>query len=135
MTAIILHHMARFPARMGRSTPWDGKWFLTSGQAIAGHWLTYNMPDDILDCTGPAQTYSTDRVQREISNTPGLKELNVVTSEENLEDLKNYTSLYVDPKPLCCTPPCREFVPCGCMGTSLRSSHTRWNHGGMCTPP
>ena len=92
MTAVILHHMERFPARMGRSTSWDGKWFLTSGQAIAGHWLTYNMPDDLLDCAGPAQTYSTDRVQREIANTPGLKELNVVTSEENLEDLTLITT-------------------------------------------
>ena len=24
MTAVILQHMERFPARMGRSTPWDG---------------------------------------------------------------------------------------------------------------
>ena len=92
MTAVILHHMERFTARMGRSNFWDGKWFLTSGQAITGHWLTYNMPDDLLDCAGPALTYSTDRFQRESTNTPGLKKLNVVTSEENLEVLTLITT-------------------------------------------
>ena len=87
-TAALLHHAERFPARMGRSTPWDGKWFMTAGQSIDGHWLTYNMPDDILDCTaGPSQTYVADRIQREIADTPGARELEIFVSDENLEDL------------------------------------------------
>ena len=87
-TAALLYHAERFPARMGRPTPWDGKWFMTAGQAIAGHWLTYNMPDDILDCTaGPSQTYVADRIQREIADTPGVRELEISVSDENLEDL------------------------------------------------
>ena len=91
-TPVILHHLEQFPARMGRATSWDGKWFMTSGQAIAGHWLTYNMPDDLLDCAGPAQMYTTGRVQREIANDPGLKELTVVTTDETLEDLTLITT-------------------------------------------
>ena len=77
-TAALLHHTERFPARMGRSTPWDGKWFMTAGQAIAGHWLTYNMPGDFLDCTaGHSQTYVADRIQREIADAPGVRELEI----------------------------------------------------------
>ena len=39
------------------------------------------MPDDILDCAGPAQMYTTDSFQREIANDPGLKDLTVATTD------------------------------------------------------
>ena len=50
------------------------------------------MPDGILDCAGPTQMYFTDNVQREIAKTSGMRELKVVTSEENLEDLSLITT-------------------------------------------
>ena len=47
VVAQIVHHLARFPKRMGVTTPYDGNWYLTSNQPVQGQHITYALPFDL----------------------------------------------------------------------------------------
>ena len=91
-TATILHHLAQYPSRMGQATTYDGNWYMTGDQPIAGHQITYELPTTLFGCVPEAQCYSPDRIQREISNDPDLQLITVTVDDDNLEDLVSITT-------------------------------------------
>ena len=85
--ASILHHLAQFPSRMGNTTSFDGKWYLTEDQPVAGSQITYELPPSLFAAVPEVQCYSPDRLQREVTNNPDLQLITVIIDENNLEDL------------------------------------------------
>ena len=46
-TALMLHHMVRYPSRLGDDSPFSGRWFMTGGQPVGGVHITYDVPPDM----------------------------------------------------------------------------------------
>ena len=86
-SAQVLHHLAKFPKRVGVATPYDNKWYVTSQQPVLGQHITTILPFDLFDPTKDVQTYTTDRIQREISHDPSLESITVEVTNDNLADL------------------------------------------------
>ena len=91
-TALLLHHMARFPARLGESSPFAGNWYMTGGEPVGGVHITYDTPRELFCVTTPTQTYSIDRIQRELANELDLTTLVPEPTTENLQDLDLVTT-------------------------------------------
>ena len=83
----ILHHLAQFPTQMVHVTPFDGSWYFTGDQPVDGNQITYLCPPDLFIVRAGAQTYTPERIQREITNTPGMDQLTVVVDDTNVDDL------------------------------------------------
>jgi hypothetical protein len=91
-SALLLHHMTQYPSRLGDDSPFAGQWFVTGGQPVGGVHITYDVPPDMFEISSPMQTYSTDRIQRELGNDISAKTLVPVASTENLADLDLVTT-------------------------------------------
>ena len=89
---IIVHHIAQAPSRMGITTIYDGKWYLTSGQPVGGQQIIYEVPADLFGEVGPAQCFVPDRIQRELGNTPDATLLTYTANDANLPDLTPITT-------------------------------------------
>jgi len=87
-TGTILHHMAKYPKRIGVSTAYDGNWYVSANQPIGGTQITYTVPSDLFGVCKDIQVYTADRIQREIGNNPDLTTLPVVASDANVADIK-----------------------------------------------
>jgi len=92
--ATLLHHMKRFPARMGSPTTYDGNWYATSGQPIGGHHITVAVPEDLFQSGAPVQTYLATHMQLELGNDPDLEQIIPEITEANIEDLDLITNRY-----------------------------------------
>ena len=90
--ASILHHLAQFPSRTGKTTAYDGNWYLTENQPVAGSQITYELPTTLFSEVTEVQCYTPDRIQREVTNDPDLPLVTVVVDENNLEDLVRVTT-------------------------------------------
>ena len=88
----ILHHLARYPRRMGVTTPFDNQWYIAAGQPVGGHQTTYSFPDDFMDDQDALQVFTADRIQREIGNDPDANTITVDANDANLEDLELVTT-------------------------------------------
>ena len=88
----ILHHLARYPRRMGVTTPFDNQWFIAAGSPVGGHQTTYLFPDDFMDDQDDVQVFTADRIQREIGNNPEASVLTVDANDANVEDLELVTT-------------------------------------------
>ena len=93
-TATILHHLARFPTRIGNPTPYDGGWYRygTCDQPIGGHQITVEFPVDMFAIGPPVQTFMPNRIQGEVGNNPDLEQLVPEIVEANLQDLELVTT-------------------------------------------
>ena len=83
----IVHHLAKAPSRMGVTTIYDGKWYMTAGQPICGQQIIPEVPADLFREVGPVQCYTPDRIQRELGNTLDATQLEYVVEDANLPDL------------------------------------------------
>ena len=83
----IMHHLAKAPSRIGVTTIYDGKWYMTAGQPIRGQQILAEVPADFFGEVGPVQCYTPDRIQRELGNTPDVTQLEYVVDDANLPDL------------------------------------------------
>ena len=72
---------------MGQVTNYDGNWYLTGDQPVAGNQITYELPATLFHKVPEVQCYTPDRLQRKISNNPDLQLVTVVVDDNNLEDL------------------------------------------------
>ena len=88
----IVHHIAQAPSRMGITTAYDGKWYLTAGQPIRGQQIIFEVPGDLFGAVGPAQCFTPDRIQRELGNTPDATQIEYVIGDANLPDLTPITT-------------------------------------------
>ena len=88
----IVHHIAQAPSRMGTTTTYDGKWYLTAGQPIRGQQIIHEVPADLFGEAGPAQCFTPDRIQRELGNTPDATHLEFIANDANLPDLMAITT-------------------------------------------
>ncbi len=87
-TGTILHHMAKYPKRIGVSTAYDSNWYVAANQSIGGNQITYKVPTDLFGVCKDIQVYTVDRIQREIGNNPDITTLPVVASEANVVDIE-----------------------------------------------
>ena len=94
-TPLLLHHLARCPTRIGHSDPaTDGNWFLTSGELIGGQHVTVEVPMDLFSRADAVNTYTPDRIQRELGNDPELTSLAPVANDENVADIEAIITRY-----------------------------------------
>ena len=87
-TALLFHHMARYPSRLGENSPFAGSWYVTGGQPVGGVHITYDVPLDLFGVTSPMQAYTVDRTQRELANDITLKTLIPEPTTENVVDIE-----------------------------------------------
>ena len=43
-TALLFHHMVRYPSRLGDDSPFSGRWFITGGEPVGGVHIIYDVP-------------------------------------------------------------------------------------------
>ena len=65
---------------------------MTGGQPVGGVHITYDVPPDMLDVTSPMQTYTADRVLREVANDIEANVLIPEATTENVIDLDLVTT-------------------------------------------
>ena len=87
-TALLLHHMARYPSRLGETSPFAGKWFITGGQPVGGVHITYNVPPELLGVSAPIQVYTAERIQRELANDIDTTTLVPEPTPDNVADIE-----------------------------------------------
>ena len=87
-TALLFHHMARYPSRLGENSPFAGSWYVTGGQPVGGVHITYDVPLDMFGVTSPMQAYTVDRTQRELANDITIKTLIPEPTTENVVDIE-----------------------------------------------
>ena len=87
-TSTILHHMAKYPKRIGVTTNYDGRWYVAANEPVGGNQITYEVPDDIFDACNDIQVYTPDRLQREIGNDPSLTIVPMLVNDENVADIE-----------------------------------------------
>ena len=92
VVAQVVHHLAKFPKRMGVTTPYDGEWYLTANQPVQGQHITYALPFDLFYPAEDIQTYTVDRIQREVSHNPLMEYINVEVDEDSIADLETITT-------------------------------------------
>ena len=83
----VVHHLAKALSRMGITTAYDGRWYMTAGQPIRGQQIIFEVPDDLFGEVAPVQCYTPDRIQRELGNTPDATQLEFTVNDANLPDL------------------------------------------------
>ena len=91
-TGTILHHMAKYPKRIGVDTAYDGNWYISANQPIGGNQITYAVPADLFGVCKDIQVYTADRIQREIGNDPSLRTLPVVANDANVADIEQVST-------------------------------------------
>ena len=57
-TCIIFHHLAQFPARIGKTMAYDGNWYMSAGQPLGGDFITYTLPPSFFSTVAGAQVYT-----------------------------------------------------------------------------
>jgi hypothetical protein len=87
-TALLFHHMARHPSRLGENSPFSDRWYVTGGQPVGGVHVTYDVPLDLFGVTSPMQAYTVDRTQRELANDITIKTLIPEPTTENVVDIE-----------------------------------------------
>ena len=92
LVASILHHLAQYPSHMGQDTAYDGNWYMTEDQPVAGSQITYELPTSLFDRVAEVQSYTPDRIQREIANNPDLQVITAIVDDDNLDDLTRITT-------------------------------------------
>lgn len=86
---VLFHHLARCPSRIGQPEPaTDGKWFFTTGELLGNQHVTVERPSDLFDRVDAVNTYTADRIQRELGNSPEITRLVPVASDENVGDIE-----------------------------------------------
>ena len=86
----ILHHLAQYPTRMGITTPYDGNWYLSGGQPVAGNQISYILPASLFTLQAATQVYTPERIQRELGD--GMAQLLMVIGEDDLEEAELVTT-------------------------------------------
>ena len=91
--AIILHHAAKYPSRIGTTTAYDNRWYLTGGDIQGGSHVTYDVPTSLLIplVDDPGYAYYPNRINTEIANQPDLAQIVAVADDDNLEDVELLT--------------------------------------------
>ena len=84
MLVAILHHIARYLSRIGVTTQFDNRWFITANQTIGGQHMTYQLPTDMFESLENVQTYTPNQIQRWISHNPDLSHIDVVAKDANV---------------------------------------------------
>ena len=83
---------------MNKPTWWDGHWYFSSYNPIAGHQITYQLPSRLFLQSDPAHCYTTDWIQKELARDPSATSLtyNINTSNmANLEALTVWKGMWV----------------------------------------
>ena len=75
---------------MGITTPFDGNWYLSGGQPVAGNQIHYILPGTLFTPQPGVQLYSQERIQREVG--PGMSQLTMVIGDEDLKEAKLITT-------------------------------------------
>ena len=88
----ILHHLARYPRRMGVTTPFDNLWYISAGQPVGGHQTTYELPSDLFETQDDSSVYTPDRIQREIGNKPDSSTITALANDQNVADIELVTT-------------------------------------------
>ena len=91
-TALLFHHMDRYPSRIGDKSPFSGRWYLTGGQPVGGVHITYDVPEDLFSITVPTQVYTIERSQRELAHDMEAVDLVPEVNTENVSDLEIVTT-------------------------------------------
>ena len=86
----ILHHLAQYPTQMGITTPFDGNWYLSGNQPVAGNQINYILPDTLFTPQARVQVYSPERIQREVG--PEMSQLVMVIGNDDLEEAELITT-------------------------------------------
>ena len=86
----MLHHLAQYPTRMGITTPFDGNWYLSGDQPMAGNQIHYILPGSLFTPQPGVQLYSLERIQREVG--PGISQLTMAIGDEDLEEAELITT-------------------------------------------
>ena len=89
----LMHHMSMLAPRVGQPTQHAGRYFLSSGDSIHNQFVTHELNADFLEEVNAQYSFTTDRIQREISHAPDEVQLLVDTEDDaNLEDLELLTT-------------------------------------------
>lgn len=88
----ILHHLARYPRRMGITTPFDNHWYISAGLPVGGHQTTYEFPPDLFESQDDVSVYTPERIQREIGYSPDATTITIEANDENLADIELITT-------------------------------------------
>ena len=83
--ALILHHGAKYPRKIGAPTPYDNNWYFTGGDITGGVPVTFQAPDDLLipRDTFPASTYTATHINTLVTHDLELEQ--VVPDEEDTD--------------------------------------------------
>ena len=85
----LLHHISMLAPRVGQPAQHAGRHFLSSGNSIHNQFVTHELPADFLATLAPQYSFTTDRIQREISHAPDEVQIVIDTEDDaNLEDLE-----------------------------------------------
>ena len=86
----VLHHLAQYPTRMGITTPFDGNWYLSGDQPVAGSQIHYILPNSIFTPQPGVQVYSPERIQREVG--PGMTQIAMSIGDDDLAEAELITT-------------------------------------------
>ena len=89
----LMHHMSMLPPWVGQPTQHEGRYFLSSGDSIHNQFVTHELNANFLEEVNAQYSFTTDRIQREISHAPDKVQIIVGTEDDaNLEDLEVLTT-------------------------------------------
>jgi hypothetical protein len=75
--ALILHHGAKYPRKIGAPTPYDNNWYFTGGDIVGGVPVTYQAPNDLLTPRDafPANTYTATHINTLVTHDLELEQV------------------------------------------------------------
>ncbi len=75
--ALILHHGAKYPRKIGAPTPYDNNWYFTGGDVVGGVPVTYQAPNDLLTPRDafPANTYTATYINTLVTHDLELEQV------------------------------------------------------------
>ena len=91
-TCTVLHHMAKYPKRIGVTTNYDVRWYIAANEPVGGNQITYEVPDDLFNECNDIQVYTPDRIQREVGNDPHLTTVTVTVNDANVADIEQVST-------------------------------------------